>query len=186
MTWLIEMLGPENGSMVQPGSWLTPRTITESIGPWDESIDPSPDVDGEYFARAVLASSKIRKSTKGIVYYRKYRSFRSMSMQRSRKFLEGGVRSLNLISKIVLSKTDNPRAKKALARRYKEYAFSCYPYHSEVTSICLEKASALGYGEFKANFPTRTGRLICAIFGWKITKYLNSTYHKIKNLLEQK
>lgn len=178
--WLIEMFGPEKGSMVQPGSWLTPRSISEKIGPWNETIDPSPDVDGEYFARAVLASKRIRRSTVGAVYYRKYRYEKSMSMQKSQEFLKGGVRSLDLIAKLLLNKTDNPRAKKAIARRYKEWAFTCYPNAPQVTQLCLARAEKLGFGNFQPKFPTKVGRVLCAIFGWKITKRLNSLYHKVR------
>lgn len=184
MEWLIEMLGPEKGSMVQPGSWLTPRTISDVIGPWNESIDPSPDVDGEYFARAVLASKKIRRSTEGIAYYRKYRTSRSMSMQRSQQFLAGGLRSLDMISSLLLSKTDTPRAKKALGRRYKEWAFTCYPHAPQVTRLCLTRAAELGFGSFEPEFPTKAGRVLSSLFGWKVTKRLNHIYHTTKKYLE--
>lgn len=180
LQWLIEMLGPEQGSMVQPGAWLTPRTITDIIGPWNEGIDPSPDVDGEYFARAVLASKKIRRSREGAAFYRKYRMSKSMSSQRSENYLLGGVRSMDLIADLLLSKTQDPRAKKALARRYKEWAFTCYPHAPKVTQACLKKAEELGFGEFRPAFPTKVGRLLCTFLGWKLTKRLNYSYHQMK------
>jgi glycosyltransferase involved in cell wall biosynthesis len=178
--WLIEMLGPEQGSMVQPGAWLTPRSICEKIGPWNESIDPSPDVDGEYFARAVLASNGIRRSKKGINYYRKFRGGGSMSGQKSKEYQAGGLRSLDLISAALLGSSSDPKARKALSRRYKELAFSAYPYAPQVTNLALDRAKELGFGDFNPKFPTRKGNLIASLVGWRSAKRLNYYLHKIK------
>jgi len=178
--WLIEMLGPEQGSMVQPGAWLTPRSICEKIGPWNESIDPSPDVDGEYFARAVLASNGIRRSKKGINYYRKFRGGGSMSGQKSKEYQAGGLRSLDLISAALLGSSSDPKARKALSRRYKELAFSAYPYAPQVTNLALDRAKELGFGDFNPKFPTRKGNLIASLLGWRSAKRLNYYLHKIK------
>jgi glycosyltransferase involved in cell wall biosynthesis len=178
--WLIEMLGPETGSMVQPASWLTPRSICEKIGPWNESIDPSPDVDGEYFARAVLASRGIRRSRNGINYYRKFRSGGSMSGQKSKMYQEGGLRSIDLISTALLGATNEVKAKKALSRRYKELAFSSYPYAPIVTKRALGRAMELGFGDFSPQYPTLKGNIIASLIGWKLTKWLNYILHKLK------
>jgi glycosyltransferase involved in cell wall biosynthesis len=64
--------------MVQPNAYLTPRAIIDQIGPWDESISPSPDEDGEYFARVLLASERVIY-TAGINYYRKMENAKSLS-----------------------------------------------------------------------------------------------------------
>jgi len=64
--------------MVQPNAYLTPRAIIDQIGPWDESISPSPDEDGEYFARVLLASERVIY-TAGINYYRKMENANSLS-----------------------------------------------------------------------------------------------------------
>lgn len=64
--------------MVQPNAYLTPRAVIDQIGPWDESISPSPDEDGEYFARVLLASERVIY-TAGINYYRKMENAKSLS-----------------------------------------------------------------------------------------------------------
>lgn len=178
--WLIGKLGPEHGSMVQPGAWLTPRSICEIIGPWNESIDPSRDVDGEYFARAVLASNGIRRSKKGINYYRKFRGGGSMSGQKSKEYQAGALRSLDLISTALLGATNDIKAKKALARNYNDLAFTAYPYAPCVTDLALERAKELGFGNFSPKFPTKKGDIISTIIGWRYTKHLNYIYHKYK------
>ena len=182
--WLIDLYGPEQGGMVQPGSWLVPRTITDKVGKWNETIDPSPDNDGEYFARVVLASSGIRKCPEGINYYRKFRNGVSMSGQRSAAYQAGAIRSLDLIQIALLAEAQEERALKALARRYKEVAFTAYPYAPEVSELALARARKLGFGDFKPCFPTAKGRLLSETVGWRLARRLNVYWHQLRHALK--
>jgi glycosyltransferase involved in cell wall biosynthesis len=182
--WLIDLYGPEHGGMVQPGSWLTPRTITDKVGPWNVSIDPSPDNDGEYFARVVLASSGIRKCPEGIIYYRKFPNGGSMSGQRSPAYQAGAVRSLDLIQAALLAECREERALKALARRYQDTAFTAYPYAPEITKIALSRASKLGYCKYKPRFATPKGRFLSKMVGWRSTRRLQVYWHHFRHFLE--
>lgn len=184
IAWLIELLGPESGSMVQTGAWLTPRTITDKIGPWDLSICPTPIDDGEYFSRVVLASCGIRKSGNGVNFYRQYRFHKSLSAQGSSAFAWGHFRSLKKMESNLYALTNDIRAKKAFARLYKDLAFRSYPICPDVTKAALEHARNLGYESFAPVFPTKAGQLLCGLFGWKITKRLNYIYHKFKKTFE--
>lgn len=103
-----------------------------------------------------------------------------MSGQKSKEYQAGGLRSLDLISTALLASTGDPKAKKALSRRYKELAFSAYPYAPEVTNLALERAMELGFGDFNPSFPTRKGNLIASFLGWRFTKRLNYYLHKLK------
>jgi glycosyltransferase involved in cell wall biosynthesis len=176
LNWLIELLGPEQGSMVQPGAWLTPRSIADKIGPWNTTIDPSPDNDGEYFARAILASSGIRCSKKGCNYYRQFRTRNSMSAQKSEVYMWGAIRSLDLIKQHLLARTDDPRAKKALARCYMDCAFSCFPTVRKVSAAAEQRAAELG-GAKRPSFGTAKGELLAELFGWKAVRFANHFYH---------
>jgi glycosyltransferase involved in cell wall biosynthesis len=54
--FLMQLLGSEGRMGTVPyGAWLTPQSVAEAAGPWDEVVR-SPDDDGEYFARVILAS----------------------------------------------------------------------------------------------------------------------------------
>lgn len=68
--------------MVQPNAYLVPISIIKKIGIWDESLSPSPDEDGEYFARSIFESSNI-VFTEGINYYRKIDQVNSLSKAKS-------------------------------------------------------------------------------------------------------
>ena len=89
--FLLNLLG-RNGEfgMVQPNAYLIPRAISNLIGLWDQEISPSPDEDGEYFAR-VLLCTKFVIFSKGINFYRKLPNQQSLSQKHS---LE---RALNLL-----------------------------------------------------------------------------------------
>ena len=68
--------------MVQPNAYLIPINIINKIGKWDETLSPSPDEDGEYFARAIFSATNIIY-TKGINYYRKIEHINSLSKEKS-------------------------------------------------------------------------------------------------------
>lgn len=181
LDWLIDMYGPVRGGMIQPGAWLTPRSVCEVSGPWNSTIDPSPDNDGEYFCRIVLNSRGIRMAPAGRVYYRKFRSGGSMSGQKSSDYQKGGLRSLDLIAGHLFAKTSDSLAKQALARRYKELAFSSYPFAPDVSKLALDRAFELGFGDFKPEFPTAFGRSAAKCIGWKLTRKLSILKSKLSH-----
>jgi glycosyltransferase involved in cell wall biosynthesis len=61
----------ENGSMIQPNAWLTPRAVIDKAGPWNEEL--TVDDDGEFFCRILLSSLGVIK-TGGYNYYRRYQN----------------------------------------------------------------------------------------------------------------
>ena len=182
--WFIELLGPERGSMVQTSAWLTPRIITEKIGPWDLSICPTPIDDGEYFSRVVLAASGIRKSSSGANFYRQYKHQKSLSAQKSSAFAWGHFRSLKKMESNLYAFTCDERAKKAFARLYKDLAYRSYPISPDVTEAALKHAKNLGFGDFHPVFPTKIGKVLSATIGWRLTKKANYFYHILKKAFE--
>jgi glycosyltransferase involved in cell wall biosynthesis len=179
--WLIDLLGPERGGMVAVHSWLVPRTITEKCGPWDESLCTLDD--GEYFSRVVLNSNGIRAATEGLCYYRKYHNKNSLSRLNTYKSITSSFLALEKISFNVCAKTNNLNAKKALSRHYKDLAYNSYPIAPHVTKAALSRAKELGYESFQPEFPTKAGKVLSSLFGWKVTKRLNHIYHTtIKHL----
>lgn len=84
--------------MVQPNAYLISRKIATEIGEWNEEISPSPDEDGEYFARVLLATETVCY-TKGVNYYRKASNANSLSQNFSFQ------RALNLLDTVELKFT---------------------------------------------------------------------------------
>jgi len=182
--WLIGLLGPgpdrgQTFGMVPPGVWLTPRAVALSAGPWVEFR--SPDDDGEYFARVVLASEGIRRAAKGRLYYRKHSI--SFSKTHNHEMQWGAFRTTQLKAQHILAKTSDPRAKQVLARAYMSRAFEAYPEFPEITIKCLEKVRELGGTKFVPPFGTRRGELMSSIFGWKAARKLSFFFHRCKRVL---
>ena len=96
LCFLLRLLGSEGSpGMVQPNAYLLPKKIAEDIGEWNHVISPSPDEDGEYFARALLAAKQV-VFTEGINYYRKDQNQKSLSQIHSPQ------RALNLLKTVEL------------------------------------------------------------------------------------
>lgn len=176
--WLMQLLGSDGPTRtVPPGAWLTPRLVAERAGPWDDSVR-SPDDDGEYFARVVLASHGIRASTAGRHYYRKFVQGGSYSTTYSEALLRGRLHSLNCKAKWLLARTNDPRAYRALANRYVDLAFGAYPSFPKLTDEALTKAKEMGDTDYVPRFGTWKGELLRDLVGWRAAKRLHATFHR--------
>jgi len=176
--WLIDLLGPEGPfGMVPPGAWLTPRAVAEKAGPWDET--PSPDDDGEYFARVVLASAGIRR-TPGRFYYRKHPALGSWSASKNARQQAGALHSLERKMQHLLARSGDPRARRALANCFMGRAVSAYPDFPEVWRRALATAKELGGSNYVPPFGTRQGELFRRLFGWKAARRAQAVYHRYR------
>jgi len=177
--WLIELLGPEGSSgMVPHGAWLAPRAVAEAAGSWDET--PSPDDDGEYFARVVLASSGIRRAA-GRFYYRKRPSGGTWSSTRNRTLLAGSLYSLERKAEHLLARTTDQRAQRALANCFMYRAVEAYPYFPDLTRRALRQAEEFGGTDFVPAFGTWKAELINRLFGWRAARRLQAIYQRYKS-----
>ena len=181
--FLAQLLGSEGPTRTIPyGAWLTPRVIAETAGPWDDGVR-SPDDDGEYFSRVMLASQGIRASHAGCYYYRKFRHGGSYSTTHSESNLSGRLHSLNRKSAHLLARTQDPKACRALANRYMDLAFIAYPDFPQVTNDALCKARELGGTDYIPPFGTWKGDALKKLFGWKAARRLNAKYHRTAEYL---
>ncbi|HWK05464.1 MAG TPA: glycosyltransferase family 2 protein [Puia sp.] len=146
-----------NDGMIQPNAFLISRKLAESIGPWDTSLSPSPDEDGEYFCRALLAAKGLLFTTGGVNYYRKHPSTESsLSRQVSHRHAKGALRSLQLIKNQLLSRENSSRVKELMAQRFANfiYLYSFYKdlgraAKNEIHELGITKVPETGGGNFK-------------------------------------
>ncbi len=163
--------------MVQTSAWLTPKSITDTIGPWNEKL--LLDQDGEYFARAVLASRGIR-TTGGINYYRRFFHGGSISGKANRKEnLESALLALNLKGGYLGQHTQSEQYRKAMATLYMEIAVNAYPRFPDLVRICEEAVARTGK---KPEIPVLGGSIIemtRKMFGWKRAKDFRRLIHTL-------
>ncbi len=163
--------------MVSTNAWLTPKVICDKIGPWDETL--LLDQDGEYFARAVLASKGIR-TTGGLNYYRRFVFGGNISAKANkRENLESAIHALDCKSKYLGEHTNSDRYKKAMSTMWQEIAINAYPKFTDLTKKCEDKVAETGK---KPDIPILGGSIIEVtkkMFGWKAAKSLRGLIHKI-------
>ena len=163
--------------MVQTSAWLTPRTVTDVIGPWDERL--LLDQDGEYFARAVLASKGIR-ITGGMNYYRRFTLGGNISAKANKiENLRSALLALKLKEGYLLKHTASDRFKKAMSTLYQEIAINAYPQFPELVAECETEVRKTG---MTPDIPVLGGSLIeltKRLFGWKAAKQLRKKIHAL-------
>ena len=185
--WLINLWVPDNGwGMVQPGAWLTPRTVIEKTGPWREDL--SLDDDGEFFARAVLASQGVRYVDQGGVYYRQYKDSTRVSNLRSRDALKSWLHSIDSKRNHLLPRTSQEQRKEAkfgLARQYWSLALDAHPAHPDVASQAEQRAADLGHpaplrSVSKNGWKGEIAKGVSSLLGWRSARWLQQHYHRTR------
>ncbi len=176
--FLVRMYGGDGERwMVQTSAWLTPKTITDTIGPWNENL--LLDQDGEYFARAVLASKGIR-TTGGVNYYRRFTLGGNISAKANKmENLRSAFLALSLKSQYLMAHTSSDRFLQAMSTLYQEIAINAYPKFPELVAECEAEVRKTGK---KPDIPKLGGRLIETtkqVFGWKAAKLLRNKIHAL-------
>lgn len=189
--WLVNLLTPGRGwGMVQTGAWLTPREIVKEAGLWKEYV--SPDDDGEYFTRVLLASEGVRYVREGCVYYRQYPDETRVSNLRSKEALRGWMWSIDSKRDHIMplvSENNHTRAAHGLARQYWSLALSAYPRHSEIAAQAEARAGELGFPEFLRSVSSngwkgRVANVLTNTLGWRSARWLQWLYHRTESSLD--
>jgi len=180
LDWLLKLLGADGqGGMVPQSAWLTPRSVSDAAGLWNEQL--SLDDDGEYFSRVLLNCTGIRRVENEVSYYRKYKAGKNLSSGRSERHYFSGLKALDLKVEHILAKTDSPAARRAFAKSYMELAVSTYPQYPALTELALRKVEEMHGTDY---LPTMGGWLIERVkvrLGWKAAKRISHTYRSWKN-----
>lgn len=161
--WLVcSQLG---GGMMATAAWLVPRDVAQRAGPWD--ILPSPNDDGEYFARVMLASRGILFVRDAEVYYRS--GIGGWSGVRSPTAVAGLERSLDSICSNLLRVENSERTRAAMATAFDRLAFDLYPGYPAESKRASRKALALGNSRFAPPAGGAFG-LAARFLGWKLAR----------------
>ncbi len=166
--------------MVQPNAYLISRKIAYEIGPWNEDFSPSPDEDGEYFARVLLATETVNY-TDGINYYRKSLSKNSLSQNISLQ------RAFNLLDTVELKfnhlfKVENTnRIHKLYQLNISQVAYQFGVQYPKLIDYSLKKIQGKRFKKLMIRNPLLFKYLSFAI-GFKNTILLKRIISKIKGI----
>lgn len=158
----------ETSSMMQPAAWLTPRSLIERAGPWDESL--SLNDDGEYFARVMLAARRILPVPEARTYYRSAIGS-SLSARRDPQALRSLFRSVELTLSHFRAADDSVRTRAACARAWMQLAVEIYPDMPELSTQA--ERSARSYGLSRVPLPgSGRFRIASKLIGWRLARRL--------------
>lgn len=163
--WLVT--SAMGGGMMATAAWLVPRGIAERAGPW--MTQRSPNDDGEYFARVLLASEGVTFVEDALVYYRS--EVGGWSGARSHAAAAGVLASFASIARHLRAAEDSPRTRRALAAHYQRFVYGTYPDHPDLVRDAEATIDALG----ETPLAPPTGGLFGAVSrvtGWKLAQRL--------------
>lgn len=163
-------IGPTYGGMASVHSWLTPKSIIDKAGKWNEDL--STDDDGEYFCRVVLASKGIVYSKEGFSLYRKYVNKLSLSNAKNHKSHKSLLNAIDLKAKHLLGSTNSPLAKLALCRVYWELAVSFFPEYLDLYIQAEKNANILDPNFRNTPYNKGISSFAAKVFGWKFVRFI--------------
>ncbi|MFD0795040.1 glycosyltransferase family 2 protein [Mucilaginibacter litoreus] len=174
--FLLKLYGAHNnrGAMVLPHSWLTPKTIIDRAGFWDETLTVNDD--GEFFCRVALQAEKIFLAESTVCYYRKHKDNASLSARKDVESNKSLYRSILLIRDHLQNFKQDDRIKLVTNRSLMGLLVFTYPQQK---GLSREIANIINQSGVPAIAPPIGGRileLIKKIFGWKTARLLQ--YYK--------
>jgi glycosyltransferase involved in cell wall biosynthesis len=180
--WLVNLWTPQHGwGMVGLHAWLTPYSIIEATGPWNEDI--SLNDDGDFFTRALLNSKGVEYVDEVNAYYRQHEGERVSGLV-SEEALRGLLQSIDTRRDYVLprvEKEDEARARVTIARGYWKVAVRSLPMYGDISKKASDRARQLGMSNPPDSVlpETRKARITRKLFGWRVARYLQYWYRSI-------
>jgi glycosyltransferase involved in cell wall biosynthesis len=136
----LRLLYAEN-RMMHPAAWLLPRSIPDACGPWNEEL--TLDDDGEFFARAVLASERVLFVEGARSYYRSG-LHGSLSHRQTPRAWQSQYRAIELSTAALLARDGTEETRRACADRWQRFIFSAYPDAPRERQLAEGHVRALG------------------------------------------
>jgi glycosyltransferase involved in cell wall biosynthesis len=166
--FLINLWGgnSENGSMIQTNAWLIPMSVIKKAGPWRDFY--SPDDDGEYFSRVILASSGIIYTPECYNYYRKVEN--GLSNRNHYKASYGCYQAILFKQENLFKYRNDEKAKLVIAKQLMAIAMGAYPQYLSLTKEIMSKVKALGNYKYGPVSGGPTIQKVSKLFGWKIAR----------------
>ncbi|PNW26877.1 glycosyltransferase family 2 protein [Formosa algae] len=161
--------------MIQTSAWLTPRTLIEKVGLWNEGL--AKDQDGEFFARIGLQCSGIVYVPEIKNFYRKHNTGENIASKKQRKHIESLLLTTNLKEKYLFDKSKSKEAKKAISTLYKWVAMESWPAFPDLTEQALHDSKRLGGSDFSPVLGGKVIEILKNVFGWKFAKWISYYGH---------
>ncbi len=166
------------GGMMQPGSWLCPRSCIEKAGPWNEELGLNDD--GEYFTRVLLQAEMLHFVENAKIYYRIVPS--SLSSKRDKKAIQSAYHSLDLSAQHLLSYENSAKTRQAAANVYQRFAYTYFPQERSLCAKAEQKAREFGGATIEAT-GSSSFHVLKKFFGWKFARAIEYFWRKLQGTL---
>ena len=173
--WMTRKL--EQNLHMQTATWLVSRELTEAAGPWNTEL--MGDDDGEYFARVLMQSEKVKFVSGKGVYYRITPSARLSHIGRNSLKMEAQLRSMELNINYIRSFADTPRVRTACVTYLQNWLPTFYPERPDLVHRAKQIAATLG-GTLTTPSLSWKYAWIQRSFGWSAAKLTESSYNHLK------
>ena len=154
--------------MMPPAAWLTPRSLIDAAGPWDERLTLNDD--GEYFCRVLLAANRVIFCASARSFYRSNLAG-SLSRRRTEAAWRSAFLSQDLCARHLLACEASPRTRRACADLFQRLAFAAYPDDPGLVRQCEAKVRSYG-GSDQRPGGGRGFRVVTLLLGWKFAQRL--------------
>lgn len=173
--WLIEA---QAGRAMMPSiGWLTPRSVVEEAGSWNEDL--LLNQDGEYFARVLLAAERIEFCPETAVYYRSGLS-ENVSGRASKEALRSLYEAAEHITENMLREENLPRVRQACADAFHRILLKAYPKYKDVAQRAEVAVSELGGSHCQPVGGGSVFQILGQSIGWKPALWLRYHYRRIR------
>jgi glycosyltransferase involved in cell wall biosynthesis len=160
--------------MMQAAIYLIPRAVALRAGPWDERLTLINDFD--YFTRVLLAAREVRFCRGARLYYRSGNPD-TLSRRKSPSAWESAILSLELGTAALLERDDSPRARRACADVFQEWAYAAYLENDRAFERAEARAAILG-GSLRRMEGGLAFRILERAFGWRVAKRVKAFAHR--------
>jgi hypothetical protein len=156
--------------MIQPNAWLTPKTLIDKAGLWNETL--TLDDDGEFFCRVILAAKEIKYAPESFNFYRKFKHGNNLSAKKTETHFNSQLKANELKSRYILALQNTNLTRKIFTRIFQENAFTFYPSFKELSERATLLAKKLNSNYQFVPYAPGLKRTIAKIFGWKMVRKL--------------
>jgi glycosyltransferase involved in cell wall biosynthesis len=167
-----------NTPMLQCGIWLFPRQLIENNGLWDERLSLINDT--EFITRIILQAEELKYADECELLYRTNFNSGTLSQTLSGKALNSALLSIDLMSFYLLKKENSERVRILIAESYQMLREWAFPRHWSY--IKLVETRLADYADIKIQYRS-SGYLfnfLLNVFGWKVARFLQYYYYKIR------
>jgi glycosyltransferase involved in cell wall biosynthesis len=179
LSFLLNLYGLNGrAGMIPIHSWLSPREVLELSGPWNEGL--TVDDDGEYFCRAILASKGLIFVSDTIVFYRKFKTRKSLSREQSHAAMRSlfiSIDSKYQVCQKYSQSTEDVRT--VFAIHYMEFADITWPEFPDLTRIALGRVKALGGTKHVPLIGNPLLNKLKYVFGWRAMKWVSKKKNQL-------